>query len=132
MALKPTIYKVQIELADNDSQRYESLSQTLALHPSETLERMAVRLLAFCQHWHQDLAFSRGLSVTDEPALWQHSAAGVLEHWIDVGHPELLRLRKACGRAKKVSVLAFAHSTDTWWNKNASDLHILTNNDIWS
>ena len=73
MALKPTIYKAQVELADSDRNCFESLSLTLARHPSETLERMVVRLLAYCLGYTRGLEFTKGLSTADEPALWVHS-----------------------------------------------------------
>ena len=113
MALKPTIYKTQIELADSDNNRYESLALTLARHPSETLERLAARLMAYCLNTSRGLEFTRGLSTADEPDIWQHSDSGEIEHWIEVGQPEEPRLRKASGRARQVSVYAFAKSTPT-------------------
>ena len=88
MALKPTIYKSQIELADSDNNRYESLALTLARHPSETLERLAARLMAYCLNAGRGLEFTRGLSTADEPDIWQHSDSGEIEHWIEVGQPE--------------------------------------------
>ena len=111
MALKPTIYKAQVELADSDRSCYESLTLTMARHPSETLERMAARLLAFCINYSRGLEFTRGLSTVDEPALWLHSDSGEIEHWIEVGQPEEPRLRKACGRARQVSLYTFGKSS---------------------
>ncbi|NND66011.1 MAG: YaeQ family protein [Halioglobus sp.] len=131
MALKPTIYKAQVELADSDRGRFESLSLTLALHPSETLERMAARLLVFCLQADEGLAFTRGLSTAEEPDLWQHSASGEVEHWIEVGQPEEPRLRKACGRAPRVSVYAFGKSGDVWWRRNADELAQLAPLGVW-
>jgi uncharacterized protein YaeQ len=131
MALKPTIYKAQVELADSDSNRYESLSLTLAQHPSETLERMAVRLLAFCLNSSRGLEFTRGISTTDEPDLWTRDDSGEIEHWIEVGHPDESRLRKACGRARRVSVYAFAKSTPTWWRLNGETISALPITRVW-
>ncbi|MCB1678818.1 MAG: YaeQ family protein [Halioglobus sp.] len=118
MALKPTIYKAQVALADSDRGRFDDLSLTLARHPSETMERMATRLLAYCLHAAPGLEFTRGLSTGDEPDLWCRSAAGELEHWIEVGQPEEPRLRKACGRSARVTVYAFGRSSTTWWKLN--------------
>jgi uncharacterized protein YaeQ len=120
MALKPTIYKAQVNLADSDRDCYEALTLTLARHPSETLERMTVRLLAYCLHADPQLQFTRGLSSTDEPDLWRHDDSGVCLQWLEVGQPEPTRLRKACGRAQAVVVYAFGQSADTWW-RGASD-----------
>ena len=125
MALKPTILKLRVALADSDRHCYESLSLTLAQHPSETLERLAVRLLAYCLNATPGLAFTRGLSTSDEPDLWQLSDSGEIEHWIDVGQPEEGRLRKACGRARRVSVYAFGRSADTWWKLNGDAISAL-------
>jgi len=118
MALKPTIYKSRIELADSDNNRYESLDLTLARHPSETLERLAARLMAYCINASRGLEFTRGLSTADEPDIWQHSDSGVIEHWIEIGQPEHVRLRKACGKARLVSLYTFGKSSDTWWKLN--------------
>ena len=131
MALKPTIYKAQVELADSDSNCFESLSLTLAQHPSETLERMGVRLLAYCLNSARGLEFTRGISTADEPDLWLHSDSGEIQHWIEVGHPEEPRLRKACGRAPLVSVYAFARSTPTWWKINGESIGALPHLQVW-
>lgn len=131
MALKPTIYKAQIELADSDRNCFESLSLTLARHPSETLERMAARLLAYCLNHTRGLAFTKGISTADEPDLWIHSDHGEIEHWIEVGQPEQPRLRKACGRARQVSVYAFAKSTPTWWKLHGDDIGALPRLQVW-
>jgi uncharacterized protein YaeQ len=131
MALKPTIYKAQTELADSDRNCYESLSLTLAKHPSETLERMVVRLLAYCLNYARGLEFTRGISTAEEPDLWQHSDHGDIEHWIEVGQPEASRLRKATGRARAVSVYAFAKSTPTWWKLNGDAIATLPRIQIW-
>jgi len=131
MALKPTIYKAQIELADSDRHCFESLSLTLARHPSETLERMAARLLAYCLNCTRGLEFTRGISTTDEPDVWAHCDHGEIEHWIEVGQPEAARLKKACGRARQVSVYAFAKSADTWWKLNGDSLSVLPRLQVW-
>jgi uncharacterized protein YaeQ len=131
MALKPTIYKAQVELADSDRNCYESLTLTMARHPSETLERMAARLLAFCINYSRGLEFTRGLSTVDEPAVWLHSDSGEIEHWIEVGQPEEPRLRKACGRARQVSLYTFGKSSDTWWKLNGDAVSALPRLQVW-
>ncbi|QFU74704.1 YaeQ family protein [Halioglobus maricola] len=131
MALKPTIYKAQIELADSDRNCFDSLNLTLAQHPSETLERMAVRLLAYCLNAERGLEFTKGLSTADEPDLWRHSDGGELEQWIEVGQPEEPRLRKACGRAGAVHVIAFGKSADTWWNLHGESIAALPRTSVW-
>ena len=131
MALKPTIYKAQIELADSDRNCFESLSLTLARHPSETLERMAARLLAYCLNCARGLEFTKGLSTADEPDLWQHTGSGEIQSWIEIGQPEEPRLRKACGRARMVKVYAFGKSADTWWKLNGSSISALPHLQTW-
>jgi len=131
MALKPTIYKAQIELADSDRNCFDSLSLTLARHPSETLERMAARLLSYCLNSTRGLEFTRGISTTDEPDVWAHNDHGEIEHWIEVGQPEPARLRKACGRAQRVSVYAFGKSATTWWKQNSEAISALPRLQVW-
>ena len=131
MALKPTIFKAQIALADSDRGRFESLSITLAQHPSETLERMLVRLLVYCRNYDDRLEFTRGLSNPEEPDLWQHNDTGEILHWIEVGQPEPGRLRKACPRAKHTSVYAFGSAANTWWSINGDDIRALNSLEVW-
>ncbi len=125
MALKPTIYKVELTLADSDRNVYDNLTLNLARHPSETAERLCARILAYGLYAAPGLGFSRGLSSTDEPALWRHSDSGEIEHWIEVGQPEEARLRKARGRARRVSVVAYGKSTGTWWTNQGGAIGAL-------
>jgi len=131
MALKPTIYKAQVNLANSDANCFEELSLTVAKHPSETIERMTVRLLAFCLNNGRGLEFTRGLSTADEPDIWQHADNGEIEHWIELGQPEEPRLRKASGKAKKVSVYTFGKSADTWWKINGDAISALPRIQVW-
>ncbi len=118
MALGATIFKAELQISDMDRQYYGSHSLTLALHPSETEERMMVRLLAFALHAHEQLSFTKGLSTEDEPALWQRSLSGEIELWIDLGQVDENRIRKACGRARQVAIYAYnARSATVWWQK---------------
>ena len=131
MALKPTIYKAQIQLADSDRNQFDNLSLTIACHPSETLERMTVRLLAYCLQAQRGLEFSKGLSTNEEPDLWRHSDSGELVQWIEVGQPEEPRLRKACGKSREVVVYAFGKSADTWWKLNSDLIAKLPRLAVW-
>ena len=116
MALKSTICKAELAVADIDRGYYSDHALTLARHPSETDERMMVRLLAFALHADEALAFGRGLSAEDEPDLWQRDLTGVIERWIDVGLPDERDVRKACGRAREVDVLAYGgRAVELWW-----------------
>ncbi len=126
MALKPTIYKLGIALSDLDREVFDSLNLTIAQHPSETLERMMVRVLAYCFNVAEGLQFCKGLSDTEEPALWQHSLDGSLQLWIDVGEPAVERVKKASRLAPKVKVYSFNHKASTWWDLNQHELSRLS------
>src|SRR5512141_2294344 len=116
MALKSTIFKAELSVADIDRGYYRDHALTIARHPSETDERMMVRLLAFALHASDTLEFGRGLSTEDEPDLWQRDLTGVIERWIEVGLPDEREVRKACGRARDVSVVAYGgRAVDLWW-----------------
>ena len=97
MALRATVYKVQLDVSDLDRNHFAQYPLTLALHPSETEERMMVRLLAFAMHAGQDVQFGKGLSAEEEAAVWEVDPTGEIKVWIDVGQPDESRIRKACG-----------------------------------
>jgi uncharacterized protein YaeQ len=114
MARSATIHRATLELSLVDRGVYASPTITVARHPSETLERMIVRLLAFGLAYEEGLEFGRGLSTRDEPDLWRRAADGALLHWIDVGQPEARRLQKASRRSERVTVLAFGSGAERW------------------
>jgi len=116
MALRATIYKAELHVADGDRHYYGSHSLTIARHPSETDERMMVRLLAYALNGHEDLAFTRGLSETDEPDIWRKDLTGDIELWIEIGQPDERRILKACGRAREVVVYCYGHASRLWWD----------------
>jgi len=118
MALRATIYKAEIHIADNDRGYYGSHAVTVARHPSETDERLMVRLLAYALWVQADerLVFTRGLSDTDEPDLWNLDLTGAIQEWIEIGLPDDRRLLKACGRAEQVMVLAYGRGAGIWWS----------------
>ncbi len=116
MALKSTIFKAQIQLADMDRNLYSDYALTLARHPSETDERMMVRLLAFALYADPALTFGKGLCTDDEPDLWQRGLDGSILRWIDVGLPDEKWIRKACNRAAAVALVAYGKSAHIWWN----------------
>lgn len=120
MALKATIFKAELEVSDMDRQYYASHSLTIARHPSETDERMMVRVLAFAMHAHERLEFGQRMSDQEEPDLVLKDLTGAIELWIDVGQPDEAQLRKACGRAKHVFVYAYSgHAAGKWWADSA-------------
>ncbi len=117
MALKSTIFKAELQIADMDRQYYGDHALTLARHPSETDERMMMRLLAFVRHADPALAFGKGLSDVDEPDLWQKDLTGAIELWIEVGQPDEKTILKACGRASRVMVYSYSSNSDIWWKQ---------------
>jgi len=117
MALKSTIYKADCQIADMDRGYYAPHNLTIALHPSETEERMMVRLVAFVLNAHEHLQFSKGLSSEDEPDIWQKSLTDDIELWIDVGMPDEKRIRKASNRAEQALVYTYGGRNNVWWNQ---------------
>src|SRR6187549_229479 len=118
MAIKATIFKAQLQVSDLDRNHFATHALTIARHPSETDERMMVRLLAFALNADERLEFGRGLSAEDEPDLVRRDLTGLLEQWIEVGLPDEREVRKACGRAREVVVYAYGgRSSALWWDK---------------
>lgn len=123
MAIKSTIYKVDLQISDMDRNYYQQHSLTLAKHPSETDERLMVRLIAFTLYANEALIFGKGLSDDEEPDLWQKDLTGVIDLWIDVGLPTERDVRKACGRARQVMVVLYGgRAADMWWTQNSKAL----------
>ena len=123
MALKSTIFKAELQIADLDRNYYQNHALTVARHPSETDERMMVRVLAFAMYADSALAFGKGLSAEDEPDLWRKDLTGAIELWIEVGLPDEKRIRRACGRARQVVVLSYGgRVADRWWQQNQAAL----------
>ena len=127
MAIKATVFKATLQIADMDRHYYADHTLTLARHPSETDERMMVRLLAFALYANDMLAFGKGLSSDEEPDLWQKDLTGAIERWIEVGLPDERIIRKASGRANQVVVLSYGRPANIWWDQNRSKLQRLNN-----
>ena len=127
MAIKSTIFKATLQIADMDRHYYADHALTLARHPSETDERMMMRLLAFALYADELLTFAKGLGDDDEPDLWHRDLTGAIERWIEVGLPDERRLRKACGRAEQVVLITYGRTPDIWWNQNRRELQRLDN-----
>lgn len=137
MALNATIFKAQLQIADMDRGVYASPALTLARHPSETDERMMMRLLAYALHVPADvrdgsLELAKGLSDTSEPDLWQRDLTGDIVHWIEVGQPDERRIAKAASRARQVTILAYASSTPIWWNGLKAQVERLRRVQVWA
>jgi uncharacterized protein YaeQ len=128
MALTATIFKTELQIADMDRGHYADYSLTLARHPSETDERMMVRLLAFALNASDDLQFTKGVCADDEPQLWERSLSDEILLWIEVGMPDERRLRKACNRARRVVLYAYGGRTaEQWWERTAPELRRFDN-----
>jgi uncharacterized protein YaeQ len=119
MAIKATIFKANLQIADMERHYYQDHTLTLARHPSETDERLMVRLLAFALHAHEYLEFGQGMTDDDEADLWRKDLTGAIELWIDVGIPDEKLIRKACGRAGQVVVYSYGgRVADMWFAQN--------------
>lgn len=131
MATKSTIFKASLQIADIDHAYYADHALTLARHPSETDERMMLRLCALALQAHKlqtvcggdgTLAFGAGLSDPDEPDVWLRDFTGLTRVWIEVGQPEDKPLLKACGKADEVVLYCFNHAAEIWWRGIESKL----------
>jgi uncharacterized protein YaeQ len=136
MAIKATVYKATLQIADIDRGLYATHQVTLAREPSETDERLMVRLLAFVLNVPEDdhdgaLAFARGAADAEEPDLWQRSLAGELRQWIEVGQPDERRLVRAAGRARQVVLYVYSSAAHIWWAGVQGKLERLQNLAVW-
>ncbi len=136
MALKATIYKASVQLSDIDRGVYGDHAVVIARHPSETDERMLIRLLAFAlnvpaDHDHGALEFAKDMWDADEPGLWQKDLTGHIVHWIEVGQPDEKRLLRATSRVGRVSVYSFSASTLVWWKGIETKLTRALNLAVW-
>jgi len=117
MALKPTIYKFRTALSDMDRNVYDTLNLTIAMHPSENVERMMARFLAYCLNAQEFLDFTKGLSAIEEPDIWVKTLDDQLMLWIDIGEPAFDRLKKAQNLAREVKVYSFNTKSEVWWQQ---------------
>ena len=131
MALRATIFKASLQIADMDRGYYADHALTLARHPSETDERMMIRLFAFARHASQALAFGKGLSNVDEPDLAERDLTGAITLWIEVGQPDERAILKACGKAERVVVVAYGSTVTLWWGAIAASLKRARNLTVW-
>jgi len=131
MALKSTIYKFSLQVNDFNQDLYQLYPLNIALHPSETDERMLARVLAFTLNANDSITFTKGLSSDNEPDLWQKSLSDEIELWIELGQPDVKRIRKACGRAQKVKIYTYGGKGVNLWHENIrKDLLKLNNVEI--
>jgi len=121
MATGSTVYKVQLSISDVDRHYYESHDFAIAQHPSETNERLMMRIVAFALNASERLIITKGIGSEDEPDLWEKNYGGDIELWIELGQIDEKRLRKACGRSARVIVYTYnLKSATAWWKQNSS------------
>ncbi len=121
MALKATIFKAGLQIADVDRNHYQDYALTIARHPSETDRRMMTRILAFALHAQENLSFTQGLSTDEEPDLWCNSLSNEILLWVDLGQPDEKRIRKACGRAREVWIYTYSDRSAKVWFEQLGD-----------
>ncbi len=118
MAQNATIHKVELSVSDMDRNYYQTHKLTVAKHPSETDERLMVRIVAFALNAHESLEVTRGLSTDDEPDIWQKSLSGRLDVWVALGLPSEKVIRQSCSKAERVVVYPYGGRTaKIWWDK---------------
>ncbi|MBC7738484.1 MAG: YaeQ family protein [Candidatus Saccharibacteria bacterium] len=118
MAQNATIYKVELSVSDMDRHYYATHKLTVAKHPSETDERLMVRLVAFALNAHENLEMTKGISTDDEPDIWQKSLSGALDVWVALGLPSEKVMRQSCSKAGKVIIYPYGGRTaEIWWDK---------------
>lgn len=127
MALKATIFKADLNIADMDRNYYADHALTIARHPSETDERMMARILAYALYAQEGMALTKGLFEVEEPDLWVKDLTGAIKLWIDLGQPDEDRIRKACNRSERVVVICYSHSCPVWWRQIEAKLARLNN-----
>jgi len=125
MALKATIYKANIELANMDRHYYDSLQLTIARHPSETEQRLMVRIIAFILNAHPDLQFGKGLSDEDEATIYQKNYSDEIALWIELGQLDEKRLKKASNQASAVKLYCYGSSVGIWWSQVEQNMNKL-------
>jgi uncharacterized protein YaeQ len=140
IAIKSTIYKANVSVADIDHAYYADHALTLARHPSETDERMMVRLAALALNAYllQErcggdgiLSFGAGLSDPNEPDVWLRDFTGEAKQWIEIGQPEDKPIIKACGKSDTVAVYCFHHAAHVWWKGIHTKLTRPKNLSVW-
>ena len=133
MALKATIYKATVNVADLDRNQFLDASLTLARHPSETQERMMLRLLAWLKYADERLQFTRGLCADDEPEAWLRNDHLGIDLWIELGLPDERRIKKACTQAAEVALFTYnSRAAQIWWQQNQSKCVQFANLSVWT
>lgn len=127
MALKATIHKATIDLADMDKNYYDTMTLTIAQHPSETDQRLMIRLMAYILNAHPDLHFGKGVSDEDEAAIWQVNYSDEIALWVELGQIDEKRIKKASNKAEQVKLYCYGNSSNTWWSQVSNSLKKFSN-----
>lgn len=128
MAIKSTVFKVDLQITDLDRDYYQSHLLTVARHPSETNERMMMRIIAFALHASDELTFTKGISSDEEPDIWERNLTDEIMTWIDLGQPDEKRIRQACGKSKSVVIYTYnKRSATIWWDQIKAKLERFKN-----
>jgi uncharacterized protein YaeQ len=122
MALKPTIYKFRVSLTDLNRDYFDNFQITVAQHPSETLNRLAARIIAFCHGAEEGLQFTKGLSSIEEPDIWVKNFSDDIETWIEIGEPDSERIKKANRFCKNLSIYSFNTKSESWWKQHGGKI----------
>ncbi len=125
MALPSTIYRATIQLSHVDRGVYEALQTTIARHPSETAERVIIRLLAYALCYEDGLVFTKGISAGDEPDLWLKGPDGRVTLWVEVGVPDPDRLVKACRHSERAVLIACGPNRFRWDGQHLAKLQTI-------
>jgi len=132
MALKATIYKAAVNVADLDRNQFLDATLTLARHPSETQERMMLRLLAWIKYANERLQFTRGLSAEEEPEAWLRNDHMGIDLWIELGLPDERRIKKACPQPAEVALFTYnSRAAEIWWQQNKNKCSQFNNLSVW-
>lgn len=128
MALKATIFKIDLSISDMDRGYYADHSLTIARHPSETDVRMMLRIIAFALNASEQLEFTKGLSDVEQPDIWQKNFTDEIELWIELGQPSEQRVKKGCNQAQLMKIFSYANQNfELWWQKDGNKLAMRDN-----
>ncbi len=132
MATGSTLYTFEIVLSDSNRDIYERLSIKIAQHPSETIEYLVCRLLAYCLEYNESLEFTKGLSDPDMPAIWSHDLTGQLTSWIEIGAPSADKIHKASKSVERIAIYTHKNPNLTLQLLAGKSLHRFEQIEIYS